>query len=51
MTATNTTSTIALAAAGGYCMAWISVDSIETIEALCPPLIWLHDEDSRPSPG
>ena len=44
MMATTTTSTMALAAAGGYCMAWISVESAETIEALCPPLICAHDE-------
>ena len=30
---------VALAEAGGYCIAWISVESMETIEALCPPLI------------
>lgn len=41
MMPTNTTSTIALAEAGGYCMAWISVDSADTIEALWPPLICL----------
>jgi putative spermidine/putrescine transport system permease protein len=39
MMATMTTSIMALAAAGGYCIAWISVDSAETIEALWPPLI------------
>ena len=41
MIATNRTSTIALAEAGGYCIAWIWVESIDTMEALCPPLICL----------
>ena len=31
----------ALAEAGGYCIAWISVDRAETMEALWPPLIRL----------
>ncbi len=34
MIATKTTSTMALAEAGGYSMAWISVESIETMDAL-----------------
>ncbi len=44
MIATNNTSTIALADAGGYCIAWISVDSMDTIEALWPAAHLLHDE-------
>src|SRR5215208_5933468 len=38
---TKMTRTTALAAAGGYCIAWISVASADTIDALWPPLICL----------
>ena len=44
MMTTMTTSTIALAAAGGYCIAWISVESAETIEARLAAAHLPHDE-------
>ena len=44
MTATNTTSTMALAAAGGYCMAWISVGQHRDDRGALPAAHLLHHE-------